>query len=222
MVTKITQTTFFRFVLQTAHPTAHNSFTLFDANGRHQATRVWHWIAWHTAGVPLILLRVSTVSEQFLTLEGFSDWVYSLCIIVALFCVAASSGAALFLLRTLSATSDLFLFVYVVTTVFCAVFGYCMMGQPSMCWRRRSKHRTTKVESMLIASKLHLSLDFGDPGGNSSWTASSTRQTCPDESGLSHVSSEDAVGDIFISGISAASCPRTRPTGSGTQIRTSL
>ena len=35
VVTKITQTTLvFHFVLQTAHPTAHNRFTLFDANGR--------------------------------------------------------------------------------------------------------------------------------------------------------------------------------------------
>ena len=145
---------------------------------RFLATRVWHWIALHTAGVPLILLTVSTVSEQFLTLEGFSDWVYSLCIIVALFCVAASLGAAVFFLRTLSATSDLFLFVFVVATVFCAVFAYCMMGQPSMCWRRRPKHRTTKVESMQIASKLHLSLDFGNPGGNSSSTSSSPDPCC--------------------------------------------
>ena len=41
VVTKITSnnTFFFHFVLQTADPTAHNRFTLFDANGRHHA--IW-------------------------------------------------------------------------------------------------------------------------------------------------------------------------------------
>lgn len=183
---------------------------------RFLVPRVWFWIAWHTACLPLVLLTLSTLVGQFLALEGFYDWVYSLCIIMASLCVSSVMASAANNLRTYSATSDTVLFLFVLATVFASLFAYWMMGKQSMCWWRTPKHRTTNVESVTVASKLLLPLELGDPSGTHSLTSMSTPQAILDES---TISSEEVVGETSAS---EASCRATPSGGVRTVIRASL
>lgn len=173
---------------------------------RFLVPRVWYWIAAHTAGLPLILLTISTLTRQCLTLNGFYDRLYTLCVVVAVFFVSFVLDSALSNLRTYSATSDIILFLFVWASVLGAVFVCWMMGQQPLCWRRTPKHRTTEVESIKVASKLHLSLDLDGPSGNNRSTPSKP-QDPPGGSTSSHISSEEVLGETFSSGISKASCP---------------
>ena len=172
--------------------------------------RVCYWIFSNAAGAPLLLLLFSTLNEQRLTLDGFCDGVYTLYVFVEVMCVGVGLEVVVYIMRLNSATSDMFLFVLVLTTAFCSVAAYLLMAQRSMWPRKAPKHCTMKVDSMIAASKLHLTLDLGDPSGNSSTSSSSSRDAsaeCP-SSGVS--ACEAPVGDVHAAVI-------FRPSGRGTR-----
>ena len=125
-------------------------------------------------------------------------------------CVAFGLEVVVYIMRLYSATSDMFLFVLVLTTAFCSVAAYLLMAQRSMWPRKAPKHCTRKVDSMIAASKLHLTLDLGGHSGNSSTSSSSSRDAsaeCP-SSGVS--AREEPVGDMHAAVIFRPSGPGTR------------
>ena len=173
------------------------------------APRVCYMIFWHAAGAPLLLLLLSTLTKQRLTLDGFCDKVYTLCVGVAVMCVAFGLEVVVYVMRLYSATSDMFLFIFVLGTAFCSVTAYSLMAQRSMWPRKAPKHCTRKVDSMIAASKLHLTLDLGGHSGNSSTSTSSSRDAsveCPS----SGVACEEPVGDMHAAVIFRPSGPGTR------------
>ena len=174
------------------------------------AHRVCYWIFWHATIVPLLLLLVSTLTKQRLTHDGFCDGVYTLCVFFALVCAATGLNVVAYFLRLYSATSDKFLFVFVLATAVCSVAAYLLMAQQSMWSRKAPKFSTTKVDSMMIASKLHLTFDLGHHSGSSS-TSSSSSQDAHVESSSSSVSAyEEPVGETRSAVIFRPRGPRTR------------
>ena len=149
-------------------------------------------------------------SKQRLTLGGFCDGVSTHDVFVEVMCVGFGLEVVVYIMRLNSATSDMFLFVLVLTTAFCSVAAYLLMAQRSMWPRKAPKHCTKKVDSMIAASKLHLTLDLGGHSCNSSTSSSSSRDAsaeCP-SSGVS--ACEKPVGDMHAAVIFRPSGPGTR------------
>ena len=77
--------------------------------------------------------------------------------------------------------------------------------------RKVPKHCALNVDSMLTASKLHLTLDLSNADGSSSTSSSSSQDTPHDSSSSNGSASEEAVGDTHAAVIGRPSGTRTVP-----------